>query len=201
VEEEIRECLAAVSEAPSLRSDEELAAVRIGPPEVLDSTIRLDEYDPAWPSLFQREAARIRSTLGDAALLIEHVGSTSVPGLAAKPRIDIVLVVADSSAEAAYVPAMEAAGYVLRIREPEWYEHRLFKGPDTDVNLHVFSAGCSEIERMVRFRDHLRSNPKDRAFYEATKRELASRTWKYTQHYADAKTKVVEEIMARAMAD
>jgi GrpB-like predicted nucleotidyltransferase (UPF0157 family) len=109
--------------------------------------------------------------------------------------------VADSSAEATYVPAMESAGYVLRIREPHWYEHRVFKGPDTDVNLHVFSAGCPEIERMVRFRDHLRRNPEDRALYEATKRELARRAWKYTQHYADAKTKVVEEIMARAMVD
>jgi GrpB-like predicted nucleotidyltransferase (UPF0157 family) len=183
------------------RSDEELAAVRIGAPEVLDSTIRLDDYDPSWPSLFEREAERIRGALGEAALLIEHVGSTSVPGLAAKPRIDIVMAVADSSSEAAYVPAMESAGYVLRIREPDWYEHRAFKGPDTDVNLHVFSAGCPEIHRMVRFRDHLRSNPDDRKLYEATKRELAARTWKFTQHYADAKTRVVEEIMARAMAD
>jgi GrpB-like predicted nucleotidyltransferase (UPF0157 family)/Tfp pilus assembly protein PilF len=200
VEEEIRECLAALSAEPELRSDEELAAVRIGAPEVLNSQIRLDEYDPAWPALFEREAARIRGVLGSAALLVEHVGSTSVPGLVAKPRIDIVMAVADSSAEAAYVPAMEAAGYVLRIREPDWYEHRLFKGPDTDVNLHVFSAGCPEIDRMVRFRDHLRSNPEDFKLYEATKRELAGRTWKYTQHYADAKTVVVEQIMARAMA-
>jgi GrpB-like predicted nucleotidyltransferase (UPF0157 family) len=201
VEEEIRECLAALSEPLPLRSDEEMAEGRVGPPEVLNSQIRLDEYDPAWPPLFEREAARIRATLGDAALVLEHVGSTSVPGLAAKPRIDIVLGVADSSDEADYVPAMEAAGYVLRIREPEWYEHRVFKGPDTDVNLHVFSVDCPEIERMIRFRDHLRSNSGDRALYEATKRELASRTWKYTQHYADAKSKVVEEIMARAMAD
>ncbi len=201
VEDEIRECLAALSETLPLRSDEEMAKGRVGPPEVLNSTVRLDEYDPAWPSLFEREAARIGGALGDAALQIEHVGSTSVPGLAAKPRIDIVLAVADSSAEAGYVPALEAAGYVLRVREPEWYEHRVFKGPDTDVNLHVFSDGCPEIGRMVRFRDHLRTNPDDRALYEATKRELASRTWKFTQHYADAKTKVVEEIMARATAD
>lgn len=201
VDGEIRECLAALSEAPPPRSDEELNSVRIGPPEVLDSQIRLGEYDPAWPSLFEREATRVRGALGDAVVLIEHVGSTAVPGLAAKPRIDIVLAVADSSAEAAYVPVMEAAGYVLRIREPDWYEHRLFKGPDTDVNLHVFSTGCPEIERMIRFRDHLRSNPEDLKLYETTKRDLANRTWKYTQHYADAKTKVVEEIMARAMAD
>lgn len=201
VDEEIRECLAALSEPLPLRSDDEMAKGRVGPPEVLDSTINLAQYDPAWPALFEREAARIRATLGESALVLEHVGSTSVPGLAAKPRIDIVLAVADSGDEPSYVPAMETAGYVLRIREPEWYEHRLFKGPDTDVNLHVFSGGCPEIERMVRFRDHLRSDAQDRALYEATKRDLASRVWKYTQHYADAKSKVVEDIMARATAD
>ena len=200
VADEIRECLAELSERESLRSDEELAAVRIGPPEVLDAQIRLDEYDPAWPSLFEREEARIRGALGEKALLVEHVGSTSVPGLAAKPRIDIVLAVADSADESSYLTALEAAGYVLSIREPDWYEHRVFNGPDTDVNVHVFSAACPEIGRMVRFRDHLRSHPEDRRLYEATKRELASRTWKFTQHYADAKTKVVEEILTRALA-
>ena len=89
--------------------------------------------------------------------LLEHAGSTSVPGLAAKPRIDIMLAVPDSADEPSYVPALEAAGYVLRIREPDWYEHRVFKGPDTDVNLHVFSAGCPEIARMLLFRDWLRT--------------------------------------------
>jgi GrpB-like predicted nucleotidyltransferase (UPF0157 family) len=87
---------------------------------------------------------------------------------------------------------------VLRIREPDWYEHRLFKGPDTNINLHVFSAGCVEIERMLGFRDHLRSSPTDRALYAETKRELASRHWNYVQEYADAKTEVVEAIIARA---
>jgi GrpB-like predicted nucleotidyltransferase (UPF0157 family) len=165
---------------------------------VLDAPVTLAEYDPAWPRLYEREAARVRSALGDEALLIEHVGSTAVPGLAAKPRIDIALAVADSSDEAGYAPRLEAAGYELRIREPDWHEHRLFKGPDTDVNLHVFSAGCPEIERMVRFRDHLRAHDDDRLLYEQTKRSLAQRTWRYTQNYADAKTPVVEEILSRA---
>ena len=181
-----------------LRSDEEIAATHVGPPDVLDAPIALAKYDPAWPQIFEREATRIRAALGDGALLIEHVGSTAVPELAAKPRIDIVLAVADSSDETAYVPRLEAAGYVLRGREPDWHEHRLFEGPDTDVNLHVFSAGCPEIERMVRFRDHLRTDDEDRLLYEQTKRTLAQRTWKYTQHYADAKTTVVEEILSRA---
>ena len=96
------------------------------------------------------------------------------------------------------MPRLEAAGYGLRIREPDWHEHRVFKGHDTDVNLHVFSAGCPEIERMVWFRDHLRTDDEDRLLYELTKRTLAQRTWKYTQHYADAKTTVVEEILSRA---
>lgn len=180
------------------RRDDEIAAARIGPPDVLEGPIVLVEYDAAWPELYRREATRIRSALGDRALLVEHVGSTAVPGLLAKPRIDIVLAVADSTNEANYVPALEAAGYVLRIRELGWYEHRLLKGPDFDVNLHVFSAGCVEIERMLRFRDHLRRDETDRHLYERTKRDLARRTWKYTQHYADAKTQVIEEILSRA---
>jgi GrpB-like predicted nucleotidyltransferase (UPF0157 family) len=183
---------------PPLKSDDEIAAARIGPPEVLDRPITLAEYDSAWPVLYEREAARIRAALADRVLLIEHVGSTSVPGLAAKPHIDILLAVADSSDEASYVPALEDAGYVLHIREPGWHEHRAFRGLETKLNLHVFSEGCVEIERMLRFRDHLRRNETDRLLYERTKRELAQRTWKYGQHYADAKTTIVEEILARA---
>ena len=167
----------------------------------LNRPIVVIDYDPEWPKLFEREAERIRAVLGSQVLLIEHAGSTSVPGLAAKPIIDILLVVPDSSDEPAYVPALEAAGYVQRVREPDWYEHRVFKGPDTNVNLHVFSPGCPEIERMLLFRDWLRSNPSDRQLYESTKRELARKVWKYVQNYADAKTEVVEEILARARRD
>lgn len=172
--------------------------MRIGSSDVLDGPITLVAYDPVWPELYAQEAGRIAAALGDRALLVEHVGSTSVPGLAAKPRIDIVLAVADSSDEQGYVPALESAGYVLRIREPGWHEHRVFKRSEVDVNLHVFSAGCVELDRMIGFRDHLRSNPADRALYERTKRDLAGRTWKYMQHYADAKTELVEEILGRA---
>jgi GrpB-like predicted nucleotidyltransferase (UPF0157 family) len=181
-----------------VRSDEELAAVRIGPPEVLNSQIFLAPYNPEWPHWYAREAARIRAALGDRALVLEHVGSTSVPGLSAKPRIDIILGVADSADEGSYMPALEAVGYVLRIREPDWHEHRVFKGPDTDINLHVFTVGCAEIQRMMGFRDHLRANTADRTVYEKRKQELAKRTWKYTQHYADAKSEVVEAILAGA---
>jgi len=142
----------------------------------------------------------VRSLLGDRVVRLEHVGSTSVPGLPAKPIIDMVLELPDSSDEPAYLPDMEAAGYRLVIREPEWFEHRVFKGPDTNINLHVFTAGSAEVERMLRFRDWLRSNPADLELYLRTKRELAARDWKYVQQYADAKSAVVQEIMARADA-
>src|SRR5262249_43351537 len=116
----------------------------------------------------------------------------------AKPIIDVVLAVADAADEASYVPALEAQGYVLRIREPDWFEHRLLKGPDVNVNLHVFSEGCSEIERMQRFRDWLRMHADDRKLYAETKRALAQQNWEFVQNYADAKSKVVAEILARA---
>ncbi len=181
-------------------SEAEIRAATVGELAPLTSPIELREYDPDWPRLFDREAARIRSILGDRVVRLEHVGSTSVPGLAAKPIIDIVLAVPDSSDESTYLPALEAAGYVLRIREPEWFEHRVFKGPDTNINLHVFSDGCVEIARMTGFRDWLRSHDDERALYERTKRELATRDWQFVQQYADAKTEVVEAIIARATA-
>jgi GrpB-like predicted nucleotidyltransferase (UPF0157 family) len=179
----------------------ELQAITVGV-EVprIDGPIVLADHDPAWPRLFRREADRIRAALGERVVGIDHVGSTAVPGLAAKPRIDILLVVPDSADEPAYVPPLERSGYVLRIREPDWYEHRVFKGPDTDVNLHVFSPGCPEIDRMIGFRDWLRANGDDRELYERAKRALAGRTWAYMQDYADAKTAVVEEILARRLA-
>jgi GrpB-like predicted nucleotidyltransferase (UPF0157 family) len=179
---------------------ERLQAITIGPVQRLDGPVRLDPPNPDWPRLFAREAARIRDVLRGRALVIEHVGSTSVPDLAAKPIIDMLLLVVDSTDETNYVPALEAAGYVLRHREPDWYQHRLFHGPDTAVNLHVFSEGCEEAERMLRFRDWLRRHPDDRALYEQTKRDLARRTWAFRQQYADAKSEVVQAILARALA-
>jgi GrpB-like predicted nucleotidyltransferase (UPF0157 family) len=186
-------------EAP-LISDEDLQRTRIGPMTPHNAPIVLVEYDSRWPKLFMREACRIRAALPDLAIRVEHVGSTSVPGLAAKPIIDIVLVVPDSADEAAYLPALESAGYVLHIREPDWFEHRLLNGPDTDVNLHVFSAGATEIDRMLTFRDWLRSHDADRDAYLTVKRTLAQRTWRHVQHYADAKSDIVRQIVDRATA-
>ncbi|HBC94539.1 MAG TPA: hypothetical protein DCZ10_16970 [Pelotomaculum sp.] len=182
------------------RNDEDLLKLMVGELRPHNASITLVEYDPRWPELFEREANRIRSVLVNKALQVEHVGSTSVPGLCAKPIIDMLLVVEDSADEPSYVPALEAAGYTLRVRESEWFEHRMFKGPDIEINLHVFSAGTSEVERMLRFRDWLRSNETDRDKYAQVKRSLAKNKWRHVQHYADAKTSIVQEIMDRANA-
>ncbi len=187
------------SAKPVQHSDEQMAAIWVGgDPPKLSGPVVLVDYDEDWPRLFQREADRISTALDDRAVRIQHVGSTSVPGLAAKPIIDIVLEVPDSADEPAYLPALQAAGYRLAIREPHWYQHRVFKGPDTNVNLHVFSTGCPEARRMLLFRDWLRTHDVDRELYAAAKRDLASRTWTYIQNYADAKTDVVTEILRHA---
>jgi GrpB-like predicted nucleotidyltransferase (UPF0157 family) len=165
----------------------------IGEPERLDGPIVLADPDPSWPQRFARESAHLRALLGERALAIEHVGSTSVPGLIAKPIVDIVLVVADPADEAAYVPALE--GYVLRAREPDWHQHRLLTR--SGVNLHVFGPGSAEVARMLRFRDRLRKDPAARERYAAAKRDLAARTWDYVQSYADAKSGIVEALMAQ----
>lgn len=163
--------------------------------------IVLAAYDPAWPAKFRRHAAIIADALGATALRIEHVGSTAVPGLAAKPIVDIVVGVPDSADEAAYLPHLEAAGYELRVREPDWNEHRMFRTPERDVHVHVYSAGCPEIERVLVFRDHLRRDAGDRERYERTKRELAAREWGDMNEYAAAKSEVVESIIAAARID
>jgi GrpB-like predicted nucleotidyltransferase (UPF0157 family) len=181
-------------------TDDELRRVTIGEPTRLDGPVLLAEHNPDWVGCFTRQSHRIRAALGERALRVEHIGSTSVPGLAAKPVIDILLVVADSADEPSYVPALQAAGFVLRIREPEWHQHRLFKGPEIDTNLHVFTAGSVEIERTLLLRDRLRANAAERELYEAAKRQLASQAWKFVQDYADAKSEVIEGIIRRARA-
>ncbi|HEX7302781.1 GrpB family protein, partial [Lentzea sp.] len=161
----------------------------------------LEEHNPAWADWYAVEEDRIRGALGETVVRLEHCGSTSVPGLAAKPLIDVLLVVPDSDDEDAYVPALERAGYYLRLREHGWHEHRLLKRHEApDVNLHVFSPACEEIDRMLVFRNHLRADDAAREEYERTKRALASESWDRVQDYADAKTRVVERIILRALA-
>jgi GrpB-like predicted nucleotidyltransferase (UPF0157 family) len=179
-------------------TDEQIRAYAVGELQPLEGRIVLMDYDPLWSQHFLTEAQELRAVLAERALMIEHVGSTAVPGLPAKPIIDMVLVVPSSGDERAYVPDLESAGYVLRIREPDWYEHRVFKGPRVNINLHVFSANCPEVARMVAFRNWLRESEADRDLYANAKRTLVQRSWKYVQNYADAKTAIIEEIVARA---
>lgn len=166
------------------------------PPTRVDGSVVLAPYDPAWATRFEVEAARIRTSLGVVATDVEHVGSTSVPGLAAKPILDINLLVVDSADEPAYVPALETLGYVLHIREPGWHEHRLLRLEDPAVNLHVFTTGSAEHARMIMFRDRLRTDPAAFELYLTTKQRLAAQRWQRLQDYADQKSSVVERILS-----
>jgi GrpB-like predicted nucleotidyltransferase (UPF0157 family) len=174
--------------------------VYVGAPTRVDGRVVLAEPDPDWPRTAAALIEAARSVLGDPAPLLQHAGSTAVPDLPAKPVLDLVLAVDDPADEDAYVPALQQLGYQLHIREPEWHEHRLLKLADPQVNLHVFGLGSTEIDRMLAFRDHLRADPADRERYAAAKRDLADRDWVVVQDYADAKSDVVEEILARALA-
>lgn len=170
----------------------------VRPPRPHQGPICLAPSDPMWPRRYAEVAARIRQALGPVAVVVEHVGSTSVPGLAAKPFLDVLLLVPDPGDEAAYVPRLEAAGFLLHVREPDWHQHRFFRAHDPDVQIHVFAADSEEGERMLLFRDRLRANQDERELYLETKRRLAARSWARVQDYADAKSEVAEEIIARA---
>jgi len=166
------------------------------PPSRVDGTIDLSPYDPQWPETFVALATGIRTALGPVATGVEHVGSTSVPGLPAKPIIDVNLLVVDSADEPAYVPALERLGYVLHLRERGWHEHRLLRLDEPRVNLHVFTAGSPEHDRMITFRDRLRTDPGSFERYLATKQRLAAQHWEHVQDYADEKSSVVEQILS-----
>ncbi len=161
-------------------------------------TVVLEPYSPQWPIDFASEEQRIRHALAGLDIDVHHTGSTSVPGLRAKPIIDITLAVPDSTDEDAYMPALLEAGYEFLFREPDWLEHRLLRRIDPRVNLHVFTQGSNEIGRMLAFRDHLRVDDADRALYESTKTDLAQRERPTVQDYADAKSTVIESIIIRA---
>lgn len=153
--------------------------------------------DPAWPTEYARAAASIVSTLGEAVISIEHVGSTSVPGLPAKPIIDIDVQVADSAREDGYVPALEAAGYRHVLREPWWNGHRMLVRADGGVNLHVFQAGSPEPLRHLLFRDWLRTHEDDLMLYAAAKRRLAAETADDPDSYNLDKNAVIDDIYTR----
>jgi len=159
------------------------------------STVRIVDYDESWPERFVVERDRIAAALGSVVRRVEHVGSTSVPGLAAKPVVDIMVTVDDPDDDAAFVPALTSAGYVLRVIEPQ---HRMFRTPERDVHVHVWRAGGKDERRQLLFRDWLRENADDRARYEVVKRDLASRDWESSGDYSEAKSGVVAEIMRHA---
>jgi GrpB-like predicted nucleotidyltransferase (UPF0157 family) len=165
----------------------------IGGPEHRE--IVLVGYDPDWPKRFDAEKRRIHTAMAAVQHRIEHVGSTSVPTMIAKPIIDIQLSIPDVDLEQVYVPVLEAVGYELRVRERG---HRLLRTHARDVHLHVCSSGSEWERRHVLFRDWLRVSPSDRARYREAKEDLARRDWPTVNHYADAKSPVIAEITRRA---
>ena len=157
--------------------------------------LELRNHDERWADIYLDHRGRIRDALTAADIEIEHIGSTSVPGLAAKPIIDIVVTVDDITAEEDYLDALLAAGYELRVREPR---HRLVRTPAHDVHVHVFEKGDPAVDEYLLFRDRLRSDADDRTLYESTKRTLLSRRWDDMNDYTKAKTDVILAIKARA---
>lgn len=177
-----------------MATKEHLKQVTIGKLHELSGHIILKEYDPMWATIYETEKEKIKKAFDRKDLIIEHVGSTSVPGLCAKPIIDILFLVEDSSNEESYLPVLEEVGYILRVREQDWFGHRMLKGMKPEVNLHVFSFGCIEAQRMIDFRDWLRTHEADCKLYADAKRDLVKKDWQYMQDYADAKSEVVGEI-------
>jgi GrpB-like predicted nucleotidyltransferase (UPF0157 family) len=173
--------------------DAALDAVLIGGRE--ERLVVLADPDPRWPVIFERHRAVIARALADRARRIDHVGSTAVPGLAAKAIVDISVTVDDPDDDASFAPALLGAGYQLRVREPR---HRMFRTPGRDVQVHVWAAGSADERRHIAFRDWLRVDEADRTLYEDTKRGLAGRVWRDTNYYAEAKAPVIAQIMARA---
>ncbi|MGI3786527.1 MAG: GrpB family protein [Janthinobacterium lividum] len=159
--------------------------------------LELHGYDEGWPASYWEHRRRIRDALAGAHVEIEHIGSTAVPGLAAKPIIDIVVSVNDITAEEDYLDALLVAGYELRVREPG---HRLVRTPSRDVHVHLYERDDPSVAAYLLLRDHLRSDAADRDLYEGTKRSLLSRRWDDMNGYADAKSDVIRAIKARARA-
>lgn len=176
----------------------EFDRVRVGAP--VERPVVVVPPDPDWPTEYARVRRLIVDALWPRALEVEHVGSTSVPDLWAKPVIDVDLGVADSSREAEYVPALQAAGFVLTVREPDWEEHRLLTLTEPASNVHVFSVGAVEAARQRAFRDWLRGHADDREAYGALKRELAERNWPQVMAYNNAKAALIYDIYERIFA-
>jgi GrpB-like predicted nucleotidyltransferase (UPF0157 family) len=184
-----------VRESRKPRRPDVTAVELVGGAERLELT--LHGYDDQWERIYLAHRSRILDALAPSQVEIEHIGSTSVPGLAAKPIIDIVVAVGDITAEEDYLAPLLAAGYKLRVREPG---HRLVRTPERDVHVHLYERDDPAVDDYLLLRDHLRSDADDRALYESTKRTLLSTQWDDMNDYADAKTDVILAIKARARA-
>jgi GrpB-like predicted nucleotidyltransferase (UPF0157 family) len=178
-----------VDKPPAQLNDAYLDAVLIGGRE--ERHVEIVDYDPSWPAAFEQHRQRILAAVGTVARTVEHIGSTAVPGLAAKPIVDIMVTVDDPNDEAAYLTPMQEAGYVLRVRE---VNHRMFRTPDRDVHVHIWAAGGDDEERHLDFRDHLRSSPDDRHAYAVLKRSLEGR-WEDVNYYAEAKGPFIRQTL------
>jgi GrpB-like predicted nucleotidyltransferase (UPF0157 family) len=179
---------------------EQMAAALVGEPPAKWQSIVIEDYDPAWVDRFAAASALLNEVLGGLIVTIEHVGSTAVPGLAAKPIIDIDLLIQDTSEESRYIPALERLGYRLVLREPWWHGHRMLVSPAEDVNLHVWPQLAPEPIRHRLFRDWLRSHPEDRDLYATAKRRLARDTAHQPSDYSLAKNDVIDGIYTRIFA-
>jgi GrpB-like predicted nucleotidyltransferase (UPF0157 family) len=157
--------------------------------------LELVDYDERWADSFRDHWGRIRNALAGVVIAVEHIGSTSVPGLAAKPIIDIVVTVPDITVEEEYLDPLVMAGYELRVREPG---HRLMRTPARDVHVHILQQGNPDFDEYLLLRDHLRADLNDRALYEQVKRALLAEDWDDMNAYAEAKTDVILAIKARA---
>lgn len=155
------------------------------------------DYDASWPEIFLYHQGRMRTALGAADVEVEHIGSTSVPGLAAKPIVDILITVDDITAEEDYLAPLLATGYELRTREPG---HRLVRTPARDVHVHILQRGDHAADNYLLFRNRLRADTDDRALYEDTKRALLNQGFDDMNAYSDAKTNVIAGIMSRALS-
>jgi GrpB-like predicted nucleotidyltransferase (UPF0157 family) len=158
-------------------------------------------YNASWPTWYERLADLIFNALGPLVLALDHVGSTAVPGLDAKPIIDVDLTVADGAAEETYVPALAASGFQLLIREPWWHGHRLLRHREPACNLHVWSPDCPETARHLIFRDWLRANADECEIYLRAKRAASEQTMAAggdVEAYNAQKQAVIRQIYGRA---
>jgi GrpB-like predicted nucleotidyltransferase (UPF0157 family) len=159
--------------------------------------VEIVPYDARWPGIFAAWRDRLRTAV-PIAVMIEHVGSTAVPYLAAKPVVDIQISVADLEHEDSYVPAIERLGLVLRSRHPQ---DRFFRPPahqPRDVQIHVCGAGSRWEEEHILFRDFLRAQPPVRDAYAALKIELAAKHRLDRLAYTDAKADFIRDALDRA---